>query len=293
MKRSQAQETTEEREARERLERLRAAASLGNFQEACASQWIDAWPKGEAIDTEREIPVWDLGEVSPLAKSDVVVMSDGLCYSKSTLQRNVDAGVTDVLGAGTGIARLPLSNKYMTEDDYRRIGRRYPASFEQQRDAIERSLEEQIASHVERTPAEERAELLSRYERWKEHVMKGGPLAGARPQFLPLILAEGRQITIDERRALVSKLFSSVSVREVCSCGYSNIRATARQSLGRSRHLTIVVLFSPADDVAIVEQPQRMVAARRDVDSMTTNHSPNGGQFDRRHAAPLMKIAVV
>lgn len=68
----------------ERLRILREAASLGDYRTACASDWDTAAP--EDVDEATQIPVIDFVSGGAIDKDDLVVLSDGKCYSKSSMR---------------------------------------------------------------------------------------------------------------------------------------------------------------------------------------------------------------
>jgi hypothetical protein len=95
----------------------------GRFAEACAQNWS----AGDDIesDDDDEIPVLDPVMQSAIGKNDVVVLSDGNCYSKSSIANLVDRGVVTL---STGRAKLPLTNTEMTDLDYALVDRDWLAA---------------------------------------------------------------------------------------------------------------------------------------------------------------------
>lgn len=96
-------------------------ARQGRFAEACAQNWS----AGDIESDDDEIPVLDPVMQSAIAKDDIVVLSDGNCYSKSSIANLVDRGVVTL---DTGRAKLPLTNTEMTDLDYALVDRDWLAA---------------------------------------------------------------------------------------------------------------------------------------------------------------------
>ena len=133
MGQTQSQLATPPSEPKPRLAQLRAAATLqqkkqllkdNNIEQACATNWLE--PAAVREEFERalesdEIPVLDVIMQTPIARDDVVVLSDGYCYSKSSMASLVDSAPIDTK---TGRHKLPISGLPMENDDYRSVGRK-------------------------------------------------------------------------------------------------------------------------------------------------------------------------
>ncbi len=100
-----------------------ALLKQGKYSDACAQNWS----AGDVEAADDEVPVLDAIMQSAIPKDDLVVLSDGNCYSKSSMIDFVDRGVVTF---ATGRAKLPLTNKEMTDLDYALIGRDWGASAE-------------------------------------------------------------------------------------------------------------------------------------------------------------------
>lgn len=120
-----------------RLQLLEQAASLDprtfaanalvarrDYERACRNNWApwDGKTGVEIDDAESEIPVLDSITQMPLAKDDVVVLSDGQCYSKRSMADLVRQGVVRMRGDDYGRANLPLSGSPLTDLDYALLG---------------------------------------------------------------------------------------------------------------------------------------------------------------------------
>jgi hypothetical protein len=88
---------------KDRLAALRAAASLKNYKEACESQWEEE----EEVE-ENEIPVIDPIMRGPIEKDDLVILSDGKCYSKSVMVESFEK-IENL--------KLPATQQDITEED--------------------------------------------------------------------------------------------------------------------------------------------------------------------------------
>lgn len=120
-----------------RLQLLEQAASLDprtfaanalvarrDYERACRNNW-SPWDGASGVeidDAESEIPVLDAITQMPLAKDDVVVLSDGQCYSKSSMADLIRQGVVRMRGDDYGRANLPLSGTPLTDLDYALLG---------------------------------------------------------------------------------------------------------------------------------------------------------------------------
>ena len=106
------------------LAELRHAASLKDYATACRRDY-DATMRHSP---EIHWPVLDVVTQGPILKSeDIVVMSDGRCYSKHTILRYTQRGAVD---DETGLSFLPLTRSPLQDDDYRQLGREPPTSEE-------------------------------------------------------------------------------------------------------------------------------------------------------------------
>lgn len=115
-----------------REELLRAAATLdtaslaqrallasGRYKDACVASWLtdeEAEQQALDFDADTEVPVFDFLTQGPIEKSDLVVLSDGRCYARSSIRALVESG--NDRDASTNRTRLPLTRALMTDLDY-------------------------------------------------------------------------------------------------------------------------------------------------------------------------------
>ena len=167
--------------APQRTVALQAAASLtrrqafeaGNYREACRQNWLD-----DQVESP-QLPIFDPVTQDYVTADDVVLLSDGNCYSKKSIQELLQSGVIDL---STGRARLPLTNLPMTDDDYVLVGASPPSeqSAQAQSSADQRTLDVQIASmDVRRDRRQMLREMEMRYAAFE----RGDGGQRARPEF--------------------------------------------------------------------------------------------------------------
>jgi hypothetical protein len=87
----------------------RAALAAGRYKQACPAEWRDD-----------EQDVFDAIMRSSIELDDLVVLSDGRCYSKDSMRQWLQAGIAG--GASRQRVLLPLSQTESTDDDYVAVG---------------------------------------------------------------------------------------------------------------------------------------------------------------------------
>jgi hypothetical protein len=93
----------------------RAALAAGRFKEACPAEWRD-----------EEQDVFDAIMRSEIEPDDIVVLSDGRCYSKESMRQWLRAGIAG--GESRQRVLLPLSQTESTDDDYIAVGLQAPSA---------------------------------------------------------------------------------------------------------------------------------------------------------------------
>jgi hypothetical protein len=118
----------------QRLEQLQQAAALpsigervqfladGDYQRACSLDWDDSIALENAAT---EINARDVFLQEPLRKDDVVVLSDGHCYSRESIRQWL---ATNIAGGASGRIQLPATYAEVTDEDYVRVGLAPPSA---------------------------------------------------------------------------------------------------------------------------------------------------------------------
>ena len=185
-----------------KLVELRRAASLKDYATACAPEY-DATMEHDA---ETQWPVIDVVAQTPIDKSDeIVVMSDGRCYSKRSLLQNINSGVVDDT---TGRPYLPSTRAQLTDDDYRQLGVEPPTEAE----ITERRSQQRETLFTEVGTTQEQQERTSRYRLWKLNITEGrGPRIRTQDYFIENLQKEE---TGPQKKALVRAFLDSLPDRK-------------------------------------------------------------------------------
>lgn len=103
------------------LQRARYALALNDFQVACPNEWrADA-----VLASPEETRVFDVINQTNLLRDDIVILSDGHCYSRSGMRGWLTANIA---GAASGRVLLPTTRHEATDDDYRAVGLEAPTT---------------------------------------------------------------------------------------------------------------------------------------------------------------------
>jgi hypothetical protein len=193
-----------------RAQLLRDAASLdprsydrnelarkGQYAEACKQNWS---PGDVEVESDDEVPVLDTILQTAIAKDDLVVLSDGNCYSKSAVGSLVDQGV---VSWSSGRAKLPLTNTQMTDLDYALVDRDPPsetsaavvAARERTADVIDATYDARV------TPEQQQRERAMREQRRLQTWLSGQ--AGPRVEFAATL---GASRNVDDFERLLRDL---------------------------------------------------------------------------------------
>lgn len=95
----------------EQIRILREAASLKDYAKACASQ-VSEWDPEEQVEAG-EIKIYDPISLAPIAEKDLVILSDGKCYSKPSMLQAL-ANVSNL--------KLPYTQQSLTPEDFEILG---------------------------------------------------------------------------------------------------------------------------------------------------------------------------
>lgn len=128
--------------------------SEGRYEDACRNDWLP-WDGENGVqldDADLQIPVLDSITQMPLAKDDVVVLSDGHAYSKNSMQCLLAHGVVSL---ETGRANLPLSGAPLVDLDYALLGLD-PPTLESTAVARSRTFEVAMQAYRVRTTEQQR-----------------------------------------------------------------------------------------------------------------------------------------
>jgi hypothetical protein len=130
--------------------------SDGSYQTACDGQWD---PTNLEIEQD-ELPIFDPVLRAGIERDDLVVLSDGNCYSKSSIANLVDQGVVT---AATGRAKLPLTNLEMNDLDYALVDRDFWSSQQAGQNRTNEVIIDTYSAH--RDESQEVRELIARAQR--------------------------------------------------------------------------------------------------------------------------------
>lgn len=104
----------------------RQALSQNKYKEACLNYLEpDQWAYNDITKVEDDqVAVLDYATRDLIEKNDIVVLSDGNCYSKASISNQIDAGVVD---HRSGRVKLPYRQGSLLSDlDYALVGRNPP-----------------------------------------------------------------------------------------------------------------------------------------------------------------------
>lgn len=217
-----------------RAQLLRDAASLdprafqrnalvqsGDYAVACAQNWS---PGDVDSDDDSEVPVLDPITQMAIAKDDIVVLSDGNCYSRSSIGRLVDQGVVTYQ---SGRAKLPLTNIEMTDLDYVLVDRDPPGEDSAATEAARlRTVAVAAATYDARSTRSQRERERQQRQRHNMQQWLGGRL----PATSSLALTLGAERKVD----LFERLLRELPNDQERACAIYLFGATAGRGLSRS-----------------------------------------------------------